>query len=297
VAVSLRAAFDSGLGAVRGVLPYAAAAALVVGAAAAQADPAGVVNALRTDGCGGVTALGSPARRDSALDAAARELAGSATLADALGRVGYPVTSSTSFHLRGSREDDVLRRLLAERYCGLINDSKFSEFGVHQSGAETWIVMAGRAAMPFGALQDPAAVERRVLDLVNAARGEARQCGRERYEAAPPLKLSTPLSAAASLHSLDMVARGTLAHEGSDGSVSGDRITRAGYIWQGSGENIAAGQLDAESVVAAWLSSPGHCATLMQPRFTETGVAFALAPQQNPSIYWTQVFATPRSEP
>ncbi len=270
---------------------------MAVGAAAAQADPAAVVNALRTEGCGGAVAVGSPVRRDSALDAAARELARSATLGDALGRVGYPVTSSTSFHVQGSRDDAAIRRMLAERYCERINDPQFSELGVHQSGAETWIVMAGRAAMPFVALQDPAAVERRVLDLVNAARGEPRQCGRERYEAAPPLELSTPLSAAASLHSLDMAAHGTLAHAGSDGSVSGDRITRAGYIWQGSGENIAAGQLDAESVVAAWLSSPGHCATLMQPRFTETGVAFALAPQQNPSTYWTQVFAAPRSEP
>jgi uncharacterized protein YkwD len=295
VPLAVRFRFDAGIG--RGMLAYAAAAALAFGAAAARADPAEVVNALRAEGCNGALAVGSPARRDSALDAAARELAGSANLGDALARVGYPVTSSTSFHVRGSREDAVIRRMLSERYCELVNDPKFSELGVHQSGAETWIVMAGRAALPFVALQNPAAVERRVLELVNAARGEARRCGRDRYDAAAPLKLSTTLSAAASLHSLDMAERGSLAHEGSDGSVSGDRITRAGYIWQGSGENIAAGQLDAESVVAAWLNSPGHCATLMQPRFTETGVAFALAPQKNPSVYWTQVFATPRSAP
>jgi uncharacterized protein YkwD len=292
--VSLAAQFHHGPGAVRRLLPYAAAAALAVGAAAARADPAAVVDALRADGCGDVTAVGSPTQRNSALDAAARELAAGAKLGDALGRVGYPVTSSTSFHLRGSRDDDVIRRMLAERYCERINDPQFTELGLHQSGTETWIVMAGRAAMPFVALQDPAAVERRVLELVNAARAEARQCGREWYEAAPPLVSSTTLSAAASLHSLDMAQRGTLAHEGSDGSVSGDRITRAGYVWQGSGENVAAGQLDADSVVAAWLGSPGHCATLMQPRFTETGIAFALAPQRNPSVYWTQVFATPR---
>jgi uncharacterized protein YkwD len=267
---------------------------LAVGAAAARADPAAVVDALRADGCGAVTAVGSPAQRDSALDAAARELAAGAKLGDALARVGYPVTSSTSFHLRGSRDDDVIRRMLAERYCERINDPQLTELGLHQSGTETWIVMAGRAAMPFVALQDPAAVERRVLELVNAARGAARQCGRDRYDAASPLQLSTTLSAVASLHSLDMAERGTLAHEGSDGSVSGDRITRAGYVWQASGENVAAGQLDADSVVAAWLGSPGHCATLMQPRFTETGIAFALAPQKNPSVYWTQVFATPR---
>ena len=79
-----------------------------------------------------------------------------------------------------------------------------------------------------------------------------------------------------------------------DGSNSAERITRAGYAWQAAGENIAAGQLSAEAVVAGWLESPGHCATLMGPRFTEMGIAFALAPSRNPPIYWTQLFATPR---
>ena len=32
----------------------------------------------------------------------------------------------------------------------------------------------------------------------------------------------------------------------------------------------------------------------MKPRFTETGIAFALAPGKNPAVYWTQVFAAPR---
>jgi uncharacterized protein YkwD len=270
------------------------AAALAVVAAAARADPISVVNALRAEGCAGTAAVGVTVQRDSALDAAARALADNAKLGDALARVGYPVASSTSFHVRGSREDAVVRRMLAERYCALINDAKFAEVGAHQRGAETWIVMASRAASPFGALRDPAAVAQRVLELVNAARAEARRCGRDRYAAAQPLTLSTTLTAAASLHSLDMAARGSLGHEGSDGSASGDRITRAGYVWRASGENIAAGQADADSAVAAWLASPGHCATLMQPAFTETGLAFALAPAKNPSVYWTQVFATPR---
>jgi uncharacterized protein YkwD len=268
-------------------------AAIVVGSSA-YATPADVIEALRTEGCGGVAPAGTVARRASALDAAARELARNAKLGDALARVGYPVTSSTSFHVRGSRDDAVIRGMLVDRYCQLINDAKFSEFGVHQNGTETWIVMAGRATVPFAALQDPAAVAQRVIELVNAARAQARECGREAYAAAPPLTLSTMLTAAAALHSLDMAARGSLGHEGSDGSASGDRMTRAGYVWRASGENIAAGQPDAEGAVAAWLSSPGHCATLMQPAFTETGLAFALAPDKNPSVYWTQVFATPR---
>jgi uncharacterized protein YkwD len=261
---------------------------------AAHADPASVVNAMRTQGCERVPPVGSPARRDSSLDAAARELARNTKLGDALARVGYPAASSRSFHVRGSRDDAVIRRMLEERYCEGINDPQLSELGVHQSAEETWIVMAVRAETPFAALQDPAAVAQRVFELVNEARATPRRCGRERFNAAPPLAMSATLMAAASVHSLDMAERGSLGHDGSDGSSSGDRMTRAGYTWQVSGENVAAGQRDAEGVVAAWLDSPGHCATLMDARFTETGVAFALAPGKNPSVYWTQVFAAPR---
>jgi uncharacterized protein YkwD len=259
-----------------------------------HADPASVVNELRTEGCGRVTAVGSPARRDSALDAAARELARDAKLADALARVGYPAASSSSFHVRGSRDDAMVRSMLEARFCDRINDARLVEVGVHQSGDETWIVMAGRTETPFSGLRDPAAVAARVLELINAARGEARRCGRERVEPAPPLTMATALTAAASVHSLDMAGRARLGHDGSDGSESGERMTRAGYAWRAAGENVAAGQADAESVVAAWLDSPGHCATLMSPLYSQTGVAFALAPGKNPAIYWTQVFAAPR---
>ena len=152
---------------------------------------------------------------------------------------------------------------------------------------------------PVTARADPpssgnsAAVVQRVLELVNAARAQMRSCGRDGFEPAPPLTMATALTAAASLHSLDIAARGELSHDGSDGSDSGERMTRAGYTWQISGENVAAGQPDAEAVVAAWLSSPGHCATLMDARYTETGIAFALAPGKNPAVYWTQDFAAP----
>jgi uncharacterized protein YkwD len=262
--------------------------------AAAFADPASVVNTLRTEGCGRVPAAGSPAQRHSALDAAARELARNTKLADALGRVGYPAAKSASFHVHGTHDDAAIRGALEARYCESVNDPRLVEVGVHQSGDDIWIVMAGRTETPFVALQDPAGVARRVLELVNAARAEARRCGRDRFEPAPPLAMATALTAAASLHSLDMAARGKLSHDGSDGSDSGERITRAGYSWQASGENVASGQPDAETVVAAWLDSPGHCATLMSPNFTETGIAFALAPGKNPAVYWTQDFAAPR---
>ena len=272
----------------------ASAAGFAVLSVAAHADPADVVNNLRRQGCRGVTAVGTPVRRDSALDAAARELANNRELKAAIDRVGYPVATSTSFRVRGTRADEAIEKVLGDRYCAAVNDPKFTEFGVHQSGDNTWIVMAARAPDPYLALRDPVAVMQRVFELVNAARSEPRKCGRTEHPPAAPLALSSALTAAASLHSLDMAERGKPIHQGSDGSESGERITRAGYVWRASGENVAAGQRSAEEVVEAWLDSPGHCATLMEPNFVETGIAFALAPGKNPSIYWTQVFAAPR---
>lgn len=265
--------------------------AMLLPVPAARADAVAVINGLRMGGCGRQTAVGTAVRPDEALDDVARELSRNNDLEDALDRIGYPAASSSSLHVRGSTSDDVMRRLLAERFCRSVNDPRYDEIGTFQSGDETWIVLGVRKAAP--PTLEPIAVARRVLELINAARAEARICGRDRYDAAGPLTLSAVLNEAASGHARDMAARGSLGHRGSDGSEPGDRITRSGYTWRASGENVAAGQRDADAVVAAWLESPGHCATLMTPQFTETGVAFALAPSKDPGIYWTQVFAAP----
>ena len=252
---------------------------------------------MRAEGCGGVPAVGAAARRDSALDAAARELARDAKLADALARVGYPAASSTSFHIRGSRDDGVIREMLAERYCAPINDPKLVELGVSPKRC-------------------------RDMDRHGAA---ARRCRSRRCRIRPPSRSACSSSsmprarearqlrpralrgraAADDVDDVDGRGVGALARHGaarrarlttgSDGSASGERMTRAGYAWQRlGGEHRGRASPTRKAPSQAWLDSPGHCATLMEPRFTETGIAFALAPGKNPAVYWTQVFATPR---
>ncbi|HUO68996.1 MAG TPA: CAP domain-containing protein, partial [Gammaproteobacteria bacterium] len=123
----------------------------------------------------------------------------------------------------------------------------------------------------------------------------ARDCGEgHHFEAARPVTASPTLAEVALEHSRDMAEHRKLGHPGSDGSAPADRVTRSGYVWRGTGENVASGQQTPDAVMKSWLASPGHCENIMEPRFTEMGVAFALAPEQNPNIYWTQVFATPR---
>ena len=46
--------------------------------------------------------------------------------------------------------------------------------------------------------------------------------------------------------------------------------------------------------MTAWLSSPHHCANLMNARFREMGAAYAINRSSETVIYWTQVLASPR---
>jgi uncharacterized protein YkwD len=146
--------------------------------------------------------------------------------------------------------------------------------------------------MELPVVEDATAVAARVLELVNAAREVSRQCGDRWFETAPPLTLSPILADVALLHAQDMAQQRSMQHRGSDGSQPQERITRAGYRWRAAGENVAAGQPDADAVVAGWLDSPGHCSNIMAPQFTEMGVAFAVV-AGNPPIYWAQAFAAP----
>ena len=135
------------------------------------------------------------------------------------------------------------------------------------------------------------------LARVNTARSQARSCGAVRYAAAPALTWNAKLEAAASAHNKDMIARNFFSHTGSDGSNVGVRATRAGYTWGAVGENIAAGYPNLNAVVTGWLQSPGHCANLMNPNFTQFGLSSLNASgAATYDTYWTMVLARPRND-
>ncbi len=268
-----------------------AGVAMVATAHTAHADTLGLVNALRKQGCG--RSPPAPAVRENrTLDTAAREFARTGKLRESLEGAGYAAAKSESLHIKGPTSDDDIRRGLDSRSCASLVNKQYTDLGTYRRADETWIVIA--SPLPKPPVLEPAAQAARVLELVNAARAEERKCGREVFAPAPSLKASPLLAAAAAAHARDMAEHAELTHTGSDGSKPADRITRAGYEWRGSGENVASGQRDADAVVAAWLESPGHCANIMEPNFTEMGVAFVQVPGANPSIYWAQSFATPR---
>jgi uncharacterized protein YkwD len=58
--------------------------------------------------------------------------------------------------------------------------------------------------------------------------------------------------------------------------------------WPGMGENVAYGQKDPADVMRAWLTSPGHRANILNPKYTEIGVGVVIA--GNGQAYYTQHF-------
>jgi uncharacterized protein YkwD len=141
------------------------------------------------------------------------------------------------------------------------------------------------------------AEEQTMLDAVNAARAQTRECGSKgTYPAASSLTWSCELEAASLGHSQDMANNNFFSHTGSDGKTSGYRATAAGYTWSRVGENIAAGipYTAVSAVVQGWVNSPGHCANLMGSNFTQLGAAKFTNASSTYNVYWTQMFGTPR---
>jgi uncharacterized protein YkwD len=163
---------------------------------------------------------------------------------------------------------------------------------VHGLAALIALSTSAFAADTMVGRESGADVRTRVVELVNAARGKSRTCGKERFDPAPSLVVSQKLNEAAAGHARDMARRKYFEHRGSDGSQPKDRVLRAGYHSRLTGENIAFGPESAEEVVAGWLASPGHCENIMDPRFQNIGVGLATGKKRG-QIYWVQNFGAP----
>ncbi|MCY0990077.1 CAP domain-containing protein [Nannocystis sp. ILAH1] len=133
--------------------------------------------------------------------------------------------------------------------------------------------------------------EQQVLERINAARADGADCGSMgSFGPAPALSMDVRLHCAARKHSQDMAERGFFDHVNPDGQDPFDRLDEAGYTgWAVAGENIAAGSEDPGMTVQGWLDSDGHCANLMNPQYTHTGVGFYEG-TGNLTYYWTQTF-------
>jgi uncharacterized protein YkwD len=267
-----------------------AAAALLAGAA--TADTVGAVNRGRSATCGRAASL-VPLRETRELDGAAGALARGATLHAALATLTVRPEFATALHLVGAGDDRGVAEAVSRHGCGDLGKPELRELGIAWSGQSLYLVAA--APLPVPAPADRSRIEREILARVNAARAAPRRCGATEFPAVPALALSRQLSQIAAGHSATMSASDNLAHRDPDGSTPSDRVRRGGYDARIVGENVASGVPTATEVVAGWLASPGHCANIMDARFTEMGIAYVVAPRSGGAIYWTQLFAAHRS--
>jgi uncharacterized protein YkwD len=265
----------------------------VPGLSAAASDLYGTINRLR-DGDGSCDEKGVPPLKSrAALERAARDLARGKPLDLSLETAGYKANRAKALQFIGKGIGAQVPGMLEQQdYCEKLQDAAMSEIGIYQDARQVWIVMA----TPFApeVHMDAEAAGQRVLELVNQTRKSRRSCGNRKFNAAPPLRWNDALAEAARRHSEDMARYDFLSHDSRDGSTAAQRIERAGYRYRAMGENIAGGQLQPEEAVAGWINSPGHCANLMNPAFTEMGVAFAVDRRSRMGVYWTQEFGTRR---
>ena len=256
---------------------------------AARADIIDAVNWARAQGC---AAARTPLRDNAKLRQAAQQLANGTSLQSSLTSSGYLAAQSSVIHLSGAVTDAQLANILVSHYCASLADPKLTEFGVQRRGRDVWMVFAAPVALPGPG--DADSIARQILDLVNRARSSGRRCGGVAYPAVPPLTLNPVLSGAALTHSQSMAHFDEFDHRGHDGSSPATRIQRAGYgSYVVVGENIAAGAMTPAEVTEGWLQSPAHCENIMDGRFAEIGIAYAVNTASSELVYWTQDFAEP----
>lgn len=215
---------------------------------------------------------------------------GNLDLQQALTRASYPMVTVQAISLSGPNDADSALKAVLESFCRVVLDPQFVDIGVSRQGRDWRIVLA--RSLVASRLDDWQVEGQKILEMVNNARTQARQCGTQSFAATTSLVWNAVLGTAAQRHSQAMANQNFFDHKDRDGRTPGDRAELAGYIGQQVGENIAAGQDSARKVVDGWLLSPGHCANLMSPDFRELGAAYAMDPKSEAGIYWTTMFGT-----
>ncbi len=123
------------------------------------------------------------------------------------------------------------------------------------------------------------AIEHEVIQLTNQERAKY---------GLPPLRADWQVSRVARIKSADMRDRGYFAHNSPTYGSPFQMLKSFNISYRSAGENIASGQPSAESVVRAWMNSPGHRQNILNNTFTHIGVGYARGGTGR--HYWTQMF-------
>ncbi|MBI5457962.1 hypothetical protein HY971_04550 [Candidatus Kaiserbacteria bacterium] len=144
------------------------------------------------------------------------------------------------------------------------------------SAIQTFIVRSGQGAAVVSAV---------LVDLANSDRASNMVGG---------LTVNPVLTAAAQAKADDMAAKGYFAHVSPDGRDSWYWFKQAGYSFSYAGENLAVDFSDSADVERAWMNSPTHHDNLLDPHFTEIGIALAWGTfEGHATTFVVQMFGTP----
>lgn len=115
-----------------------------------------------------------------------------------------------------------------------------------------------------------------LIDLINKARADV---GRD------ALTVNPKLTEAARAHSLDMACNNFMHHSGSDGSWTGDRLTKAGYTGPFYVELLAIGL--PQDAMNQWRIEKEQWNSVLTSRVTEIGVGYVFSKFSSYGGYWT----------
>lgn len=103
------------------------------------------------------------------------------------------------------------------------------------------------------------------------------------------------LKEAAQLKANEMAQKGFFSHVGPDGKQPWAYLDQVGYKYDVAGENLAVNFVKSKEVHKAWMNSPTHRANIIQPKFTEIGIATAEGIYKGQkAVFVVQFFAAPK---
>jgi hypothetical protein len=113
-------------------------------------------------------------------------------------------------------------------------------------------------------------------------------------EGVPALKENAKLDASARAKAEDLVRNSYFAHTSPSGKTPWDFIKQAGYTYKAAGENLAMDFRSPEAAHQALLASPSHRANIINPLYTEMGIAIAQGTQEGrTTTFVVEHFGTP----
>ncbi len=108
------------------------------------------------------------------------------------------------------------------------------------------------------------------------------------------LAVNPVLEVAAQMKADDMASKGYFSHNTPDGKTPWYWFEQAGYQYKYAGENLAVNFKDSEEVHTAWTKSRGHFLNIINPKFTEIGIATSTGVYKGrEAIFVVQMFGAP----